>query len=197
MRQFWSWRVWVALASTLVLLLALDTCRGDDVVEEIEARESRRIDLIALTTTVRSDSPWSVSGGRVNGNATAVLADGRVLQLLEGTLGQSTCLFPEVPNACVLLADTLGQGIVWFTLVPSPPSGATELELPSIDELLEGVTYARLNNGLEVPLLDVVERRCEEETPNLSSFVQRFDGRHVTIVDLASAQVSAVECVAS
>ena len=188
--------MWAAFATTFVMLLALGTCRGDTVVEEIESRDSRRVDLIALTTTVRSDAPWSVSGGRVNGNATAVLADGRVLSLLDGTLGQSTCLFPEVPNACVLLADTLGQGVVWFSLVPSPPSGGTELELPSIEELLDGVTYARLTNGLEVPLLDVVERRCEEETPNLTSFVQRFDGRHVTIIDLASAQVSAVECVA-
>jgi len=195
-RQFWSWRVWAAFGVVLLLLLGLTTCRGDTVVEEIRSRESRRIDLIALTTTVRSEAPWSVSGGRVVGNATAVLADGRVIQLLDGTLGQSTCLFPDVPNACVILADTLGQGVVWFTLVPAPPSGGTELELPSIEQLTDGVTYARLTNGLEVPLLDKVERRCDEETPNLSAFVQRFDGRHVTIVDLDATQVSAVECVA-
>jgi hypothetical protein len=39
-----------------------------------------------------------------------------------------------------------------------------------------------------------VKRRCDEETPSLTSFVQRFAGAHRTIVDLDRAQVSAVVC---
>lgn len=162
--------------------------------EAIESLEVRRIDLIASTSTVRSDSVWSVANGRAVGDATAVLSDGRVLTIADGTLGVSTCLFPEALNACVMLADTLGDGIVWFALVPAPEGDDRELELPAIDELLDGVTYARLVNGWEVPLLDKVKRRCDEETPSLTSFVQRFAGAHRTIVDLDRAQVSAVVC---
>ena len=137
-----------------------------------------------------------MSGGISRGDATVVLLDGRVLTLADGTLGESSCLFPEALNACVLLADTLGDGIVWFALVAAPAEGVVELELPSIDALLEGVTYARLSNGWELPLLDKVVRRCKEETPNLTAFVQKFSGRHVTIVDLDLREISAVRCIA-
>jgi len=182
------------LALVALCLLALRACaRGDDT-SAAPVVESRRIDLAALTSTIRSDGSWSVVDGAMSGNATIVLANGRVLQLTDGTLGESTCLFPDVTNACALLADTLGDGIIWFSLLPAPPSGSKELELPAIDRLLDGVTYARLENGIEVPLLDRVIRRCEEESPNLSSFVQKHRGQHVTLLDLDRGEVSAVRC---
>lgn len=195
MRQFLSSRYWAALFALFVLSLTLYLAVGrSGPTEAVEGIDSRRVDLIAVTSTIRSDSAWSVVNGRVVGDATAVLEDGRVLTITEGTLGVSTCLVPEVTNACVMLADTLGDGIVWFALVPAPQGDDRELELPPIDELLDGVTYARLVNGWELPLLDKVKRRCEEETPSLTSFVQRFAGSHRTVVDLDRAQVSAVEC---
>lgn len=195
MSQFFTWRYWAAVGSVIGLFLVLLALRDDGGPAEVVLdANSRRIDLIARTSTVRSDGAWSVSGGRSRGNATAVLENGRVLLITDGTLGQSTCLVPETPDSCVLLADTLGDGIVWFALIPAPPVDTTELELPAIDALLEGVTYARLTNGWEVPLLDRVSRRCEEETPNLPSFVEQFRDDHVTIVDLDKAQVSAVRC---
>jgi hypothetical protein len=94
-----------------------------------------------------------------------------------------------------LLTDTLGDGVVWFALVAAPAEGTTELELPAIDVLLDGVTYAQLVNGWEIPLLDKVVRRCKDETPNLTAFVQKFADRHVTIIDLKQSQVSAVRCI--
>ncbi len=195
MSQFFTWRYWAAVGSVIVLFLLLLAFRDDGgPAEVILDANDRRIDLIARTSTVRSDGAWSVSGGRSRGNATAVLQSGRVLLITDGTLGQSTCLVPENPDSCVLLADTLGDGIVWFALVPAPPVGTNELELPAIDALLDGVTYARLTNGWEVPLLDRVSRRCDDETQNLAGFVEQFRNDHVTIVDLEKSQVSAVRC---
>lgn len=195
MSQFFTWRYWAAVGSVIVLFLILLALQDDGgPAKVILDVNDRRIDLIARTSTVRSDGAWSVSGGTSRGNATAVLENGRVLLITDGTLGQSTCLVPETPDSCVLLADTLGDGIVWFALVPAPPVGTNELELPAIDELLDGVTYARLVNGWEVPLLDRVSRRCNEETPNLAGFVEQFRNDHVTIVDLEKSQVSAVRC---
>jgi len=196
MRQFASWRVWAAILVVVMAASMLRACAGDDgPAASTEGLVSRRLDLISLTATIRSDAPWFVSDGAMSGDATVVLANGRVVQLTDGTLGESSCLFPDVLNACVLLADTLGDGVVWFALLPAPASASNELELPAIDSLLDGVTYARLDNGWEVPLLDRVVRRCETETPNLSSFVQRFADRHVTIIDLERAEVSAVRCL--
>ena len=196
MRQFASWRVWAAILVVVMAASMLRACAGDDgPAVSTEGLVSRRLDLISLTATIRSDAPWFVSDGAMSGDATVVLANGRVVQLTDGTLGESSCLFPDVLNACVLLADTLGDGVVWFALLPAPASASNELELPAIDSLLDGVTYARLDNGWEVQLLDRVVRRCETETPNLSSFVQRFADRHVTIIDLERAEVSAVRCL--
>lgn len=196
MRQFASWRVWAAILLVVIALVWLRACVVDESSSTTTDRtQSRRIDLISSTATIRSDAPWFVSDGVMSGDATVVLANGRVVRLTDGTLGESSCLFPDVLNACVLLADTLGDGVVWFALLPAPASASTELELPAIDTLLDGVTYARLDNGWEIPLLDRVIRRCDVETPNLTSFVQRFAGRHVTIVDLERAEVSAVRCL--
>lgn len=195
MKQFFSWRYWAAVGSLLILIFLLVVFRDDGSPAVIvQEANTRRIDLIARTSTVRSDGSWSVSDGVSRGNATAVLQDGRLLTIADGTLGQSSCLSPEVLDACVLVADTLGDGIIWFALVAAPAVDATELELPPIEALLDGITYARLENGWEVPLLDRVVRRCEDETPNLTTFVERFRDDHVTIVDLAEAQVSAVRC---
>lgn len=195
MKQFFSWRYWVAVGSLLLLISVLWTLRDDGSPAAIvEQANTRRIDLIARTSTVRSDTSWSVSDGVSRGNATAVLQNGRLLTIADGTLGQSSCLSPEVLDACVLLADTLGDGIVWFALIPAPPIESNEVELPPIDVLLDGVTFARLDNGWEVPLLDRVVRRCEDETPNLATFVERFRGKHVTIVDVDESQISAVRC---
>jgi hypothetical protein len=196
MRQFATWRFWASLAVLVLLALVLRGCLGGDGESDDTDRVTpRRIDLISLTATIRSDAPWFVSGGAMVGDATVVLSNGRVIRLTDGTLGESSCLYPDVTNACVLLADTLGDGVVWFALLPAPPSASNELELPPIDQLLEGVTFARLDNGWEVPLLDRVVRRCEIESPNLTAFVQRFADRHVTIVDLERAEVSAVRCL--
>lgn len=195
MRQFATLRFWASVIVPIAVVLVLRACFfGDETTSEDVGPSTRRADLISLTATIRSDSTWYVSQGVMVGDATVVLANGRVIRLTDGTIGASTCLYPDVTNACVLVADTLGDGVVWFSLVPAPPSGSTELELPPIAELLDGVTYARLENGWEVPLLDRVVRRCETETPNLSAFVQRFAGRHTTIVDLVRAEVSAVRC---
>lgn len=196
MRQFLSWRYWAAFGVLFALTGLLWACQGGNSPTEVVLNaSSRRIDLIAQTSTIRSDGIWSVSGGTTQGDATAVLQDGRVLTLADGTLAESSCLFPEATNACVLLADTLGDGVVWFALVAAPAEGITELELPAIENLLDGVTYAQLVNGWEVPLLDKVVRRCKEETSNLTAFVQKFADRHVAIVDLVQSQISAVRCI--
>lgn len=196
MRQFATWRFWASISVLVLVVVVLRGCLVGDDGSTIDDRPvSRRVDLISLTATVRSDAPWFVAQGAMVGDATVVLANGRVIRLTDGTLGESSCLYPDVTNACVLLADTLGDGVVWFALLPAPPSASTELELPPIVQLLDGVTFARLDNGWEVPLLDRVVRRCETESPNLTAFVQRFVDRHVTIVDLERAEVSAVRCL--
>ena len=87
MRQFLSWRYWAALGVLFAMTAVLWACQGGSSPAEVVINaNSRRIDLIAQTSTIRSDGTWSVSGGVTRGDATAVLQDGRVLTLADGNL---------------------------------------------------------------------------------------------------------------
>ena len=94
-------------------------------------------------------------------------------------------------NQCVLLADTLGDAVVWFSILPAAPRGT--VELPPIIDLDEG--EAVFENGWRIPYAPVIERDCEgEDIPTFSDFLARFGPDSVTIVDLETRQVVGVRC---
>ena len=66
---------------------------------------------------------------------------------------------PTSTTPCALLAETLGDTVSWFALVPM---GADfRFELPAVEELDGG--YANLVNGWQVPYATVIDRRCESQ----------------------------------
>ena len=58
------------------------------------------------------------------------------MRIAPGTPGESTCLNLWTPNQCGVLADVLGDAVVWFALVPQAPRQTAEL--PPIVDLDEG-----------------------------------------------------------
>jgi hypothetical protein len=196
MRQFVSWRWWLtilALAGLVIVLVAVVGPPGGDELDDAVRPTTRRLDLVARAQDTVVDDDWRVRRGVTEGNA-QVTIDGRVYSIAPGTLGEIEC---DVRKAdCVLLADRLGDAIVWFTLLELD-DGANELRLPAIDVPLDGVTWARLTNGWELPLLGVVERRCEVETANFSDFLERFGDDHITFLDVDEREISAVRCTRS
>lgn len=199
MRQFVSLRFWAAVAAVVGLAVGLAAVvnRGEAVplvAPEPAPPATRRLDTIQLAVGFDDPAAFSLRGGEVDGESTIVLVDGRRLLLADGTPGESTCEAVAELGGCVFAADLLGDAVVWFSLLPADAIDDGEYPLPPMVELLDGVTWARLANGWEVPLLPVVSRRCATETTSLRNFVERIGIDHVTLFDLAAGEVAAVRC---
>lgn len=196
MRQFLSWRWWATIAallgSFLVLILVLGRPGGDGLADQV-VPDPRRVDLVTRAERVNADVGWQVRDGVTRGTAKVKVADGTTYLIAAGTVGIEDCVGIEDRDGCVLLADTLGRAIVWFALLDAPDQGS-ELQLPPMETLLDGVTYARLTNGWELPLLSIVERRCKTDTLNLQNFVDTFGDRAWSILDVDAGEISAVQC---
>lgn len=194
MRQFVSGRWWmtilVLVGATIVIALVVGTPGGGDTKDAVTPMR-RRLDLIGVPDAVRADEGWRVRGGATDGRAQFTL-DGHTYLLEPGTLGDVDC--DPTEQTCLVLADRLGDAIVWFTFIDADVASG-EVALPPIEETLDGVTWARLVNGWELPLLSVVQRRCPDETTSFLDFLERFGTNHIVYLDLEQREISAVECV--
>ncbi len=117
----------------------------------------------------------------------------RVARIVPGTPGEVTCANFDDPNRCVIVADVLGDAVVWFALMPRGPRDT--VELPPIVDLQDG--YAQFVNGWEVLYAPVIERdaeTCGDDVVSFSDFLRRFGPGSTTVVDLETRQVTAVIC---
>ncbi len=162
----------------------------------------RRVDLVAAVESVSADPDWSFDGDVTTGDASFELDDLRVLTVPRGTNTGRHDIAPQctdlvTPRACVLLADMLGEAVVWFALVPaSGPKPAEELVLPGIVDMLENGDEGVFSNGWVIPLAAPTKRVCEgTDTQHLRDFITRFPGDSArSIVDLRTDRIVRVEC---
>ena len=89
-----------------------------------------------------------------------------------------------------MVADLLGDAVVWFAVIPAGPRFT--IELPAIVELIDG--YAVLENGWEIRYAPILDRRCDVDTESFSEFQERFGKRFVSIVDPGANHLTAVAC---
>ena len=158
----------------------------------------RRIDLISSTERIERSEDFELGpDGRTVGVLDAVLdADGRrVMRVAPGTPGEISCGELSLPNRCVVLADVLGEAVIWFAVLPKGPRET--VELPPIVDLQEG--YALFENGWEIAYPPVIDRdddgTCRgQDIPSFSDFVRRFGPNSTTIVDLETQKVVQVQC---
>lgn len=194
MRQFVSWRWWLtilALAGATVVLVGVIGAPGGDQIDEVFEPVSRRLDMNGVPESFEVADDWRIVDGVTRGKAEFTL-DGRRHLIVRGTPGEDRC--DAEPGDCVIVADRLGDAIVWFALLDFDAT-TREVRLPAIEEPLDGNTWARLANGWELPLLGVVERRCDEETTSFLDFLDRFGDAHVTYLDVDEREISAIECI--
>lgn len=189
-------------AAVLVALVAVATRGGDDGVAAPRAEILRRIDLVALVESVNVDTGWSTSGGRTTAAMRLALDDLRTLAIPAETLTEqrddpARCTTFDVPRSCVLLADMLGESVVWFVLVPADRvRGAERLTLPGLVDMRDNGDEGVLRNGWVVPLASPVRRECGDvDTAHLRDFITRFPHTASrTVVDLITDRVVRVEC---
>ena len=162
-----------------------------------------KIDLVASVDSINVDSAWSQDGGVTRGGAMRLsLDDLRVLTVQDGTLtaeygSMSACTDFVKPNACVLLADMVGDAVVWFALVQSDALAGREfLTLPGLVDMQANGDEGILRNGWVINLATPVKRECgDTATSSLRDFITRFpDQLSKTIMNLTTDNVVSVKC---
>ena len=113
------------------------------------------------------------------------------MKIVQGTLGEITCEDYTEVGRCVVLADLLGDAVVWFALVPVQTG--FKVEAPPIVELLDD-GIARLENGWLVPLAGAVDRACAQETGSLAEFLRDYGPGSTTIIDIPKQRITQVKC---
>lgn len=160
------------------------------------------VDLVASVNTVTADVKWKQDGVTSGAVAQLSLDDTRVLTIPEGTLvddydAMAKCEDFTTPNACVLLADMLGDAVVWFALVPADKvAGMQTLTLPGLVDMQSNGDEGILRNGWIVKLATPVKRICEKtDTTSLRDFITQFPhDASSSIVNLTTDNVVTVTC---
>jgi hypothetical protein len=197
-----SRRILAVLLAVLVAAIFLFATR--DSSSEISVTQTlRKVDLVASVDSINVDSTWSQKSGVTRGGAMRLsLDDLRVLTVQDGTLtaeygSMSACTDFAKPNACVLLADMLGDAVVWFALVPSDAMAGREfLTMPGLVDMQANGDEGILRNGWVINLATPVKRECgDTATSSLRDFITRFpDQLSKTIVNLTTDNVVSVKC---
>ena len=206
MRHFFSTRLWKSLgvvAALFLMLVIVNALVSGSSSEIVGSQTLRRIDLIASVSNLQADEGWAISSGKTVAQALPILDDGRTMLIAVNTPGESSCTELETPSACVLLADTLGGGIVWFALVPADAQRPlTNLNLPALVDMQDGGNLGVLANGWIIKLADLstgkasTKRTCDTETKTLREFINTYSpDRSTTVLDLIADQISEVICV--
>jgi hypothetical protein len=194
-RQLFNWRFVAALAALAALaVMARAILLDDDAIDAIVEADvmERRVDLIEPIVSAAATDDFSVDpSGVTTGSLDLALDAERILRIVPGTLGEVACDELTGTNRCAVLADMLGDAVVWFAIVPQAPRAT--VELPPIIGLVDG--RAVFDNGWRIPYAPVIERDCEgEDIPTFSDFLERFGPDSVTILDLEAREVTTVRC---
>lgn len=192
--------VGAAIAALLVGNGVYSSVNNSATVIETDVRH--KVDLVASVNAVNVDANWKQDGVTSNGVLQLSLDDTRVLMIPEGTLvddydAMSQCSDFVTPNACVLLADMLGDAVIWFALVPADKvSGTQTLTLPGLVDMQANGDEGILRNGWVVKLATPVKRNCENaDTTTLRDFITRFpDDASTASMNLTTDTIVSVTC---
>jgi len=197
MRQIFSVRFFAAIGAVTGLLFLLSTVfatrnaidGGGDA--EVASVELHRIDLVEQVFA-STNAGFRIGVDGLTVNDTDLIIDGsRTLRVVVGTPGEMLCPDFGQIGACAVVADLLGEGVVWFALVPMGSNRT--VRMPAIDTLADGV--ATLVNGWQVPFASVLDRRCgDEEFESYREFRTVLGEDFTAIFDLDERRLSAVEC---
>jgi hypothetical protein len=190
----------LAVVAASVLFFFMRGSGSDSVVGNIT---KRRIDLFASVTKVTTDPGWSVLESRTVGAIQLTLADDQTMIIPDGTYvddydSVTACTDFSQPSACVLVADMLGDAVVWFALVQADSkNGTKQLRLPGLVDMQSNGDEGILGNGWVLPLGVGVKRVCSNsDTTSLRDFITRFPGSSaVAIIDLEQDVVVEVSCL--
>jgi hypothetical protein len=195
MRQIFSVRFFAAVGGVVGLFFLLTTIfatrgvieGGDDGPPPIELHRIDFVEEVAATTN--RDFALTIDG--VAANDTDLVFDAsRSLRIVADTPGVNHCPRFPAPGSCAVVADLLGEAVVWFALVPSGPNRT--VAFPAIDTLDEGV--ATLVNGWQLPFAPVLDRRCPDDFTSYRDFRELRGDGFTSIYSIEQRRLTAVDC---
>ena len=153
------------------------------------------VNYTASVNTVQAESDWIVVQGTTRSTARLALDDARTVYIADGTPGEITCTDFSSPNACVLIAELLGDAVVWFALAPATSETLlTRVALPPVVDMLNGGDFAVLSNGWVVPLATPTKRTCSTPTVSLREFINKFASNMNVSLNLSTDHIDVVTC---
>jgi len=201
MRQLLSWRTWAAIAVLLILMTVVQLLTGrgprGDSSDSDPQPSIRRVETVASVMQIQASEAFGVVDGVTVGSATLTLDDGRSVNIARETPGEIDCADRVTPASCVLLADLLGEGVVWYALVNSDGPAARTLVLPTLVDMEDGGDTGVLANTWRIKLTDGVTRTCagEPRSATLRAFIESYaDGGIRTVLDLDRDEIVEVIC---
>jgi len=196
MRQIFSVRFFAAVGGVVGLFFLLTTIFATrEVIEGGDGGpppvELHKIDFVEeVGGSTNPDFAITVEGLAAN-DTTLVIDESRSLLVVADTPGVNHCPRFPVADGCAVVADLLGEAVVWFALVPNGTSRT--VDLPAIDTLDDGV--ATLVNGWQVPFAPVLDRRCPgEEFSSYSEFRDVLGDDFTSVFGIDDRRLTAVEC---
>ena len=199
MRQFFTLRFWLTMAALGGLALAVvafansrESDAGPAVEDVGEATADRTIDVVAWVYAIAPPPGFAIVDGRANQDIALVIDGTRTMIITAGTPGELDCPRIEELAQCTVAADLLGDGVLWFSIIPGVP-GPT-VELPAVAELLDG-GWVRLENGWVVQHAPKVERSCAEDTASLNDFIDLFGASAKSTFNFEQQEVVKVTCL--
>lgn len=195
MRQIFSVRFFAAVGGVVALFFVLTTVFATREVIEGDGGadapiELHKIDFVDQVFSSRNEGFSLTVDGLAASDTELIIDASRSLDIVADTPGVIHCpRFPAV-GACAVVADLLGEAVVWFAIVPA---GANRtVDLPAIDTLDDGV--ATLVNGWQLPFAPVLDRRCDEEFASYRDFRDTLGDDFTSVFDLDERRLIAVRC---
>jgi len=201
MRQIFSIRFFAAVGGVVGLFFLLTTIfatrevieGGDD--ESAATAQPRDLDFVEQVFSATNPAFGLDDDGLATADTDLIIDGQRRLRVVTGTPGASYCDVHGAPGSCAVVADLLGEGVVWFALIPD--GSGTTIELPAIDVLEDG--RATLVNGWRLPYAPVLDRRCRDDGEDVEfssyrEFREVMGDDFTSIYDTVERRLVAVEC---
>jgi len=195
-------RVLYGALAVLLVAVAFVSQRGSTSTISVSGVR-HKVDLVASVNSISADAGWSQEGVATSGGSIRLsLDDLRTFTVQAGTLvtdydGVNACTDFATPNACVFLADMLGDAVVWFALVAADKANGKELlTLPGLVDMQANGDEGILRNGWIVKLATPVKRICtDKDTSSLRDFITRFpDAASTASLNLITDNIVSVNC---
>jgi len=168
-----------------------DSPAADGLGDAGQVAAERTIDLVAWAYAVQPPPGFQMVDGRANKDFAIVIDGTRTMIVTAGTPGEIDCPELTALATCTVAADLLGDGVLWFSIVPGSP-GAT-VQLPAVSEVLDG-GWARLANGWVVRHAPKVDRSCPEASASLSDFISTYGDRATSTFNFEQQELVKVTC---